>query len=189
VGAITFQLARKYRDVVGIDFSRRFIAAARQLQRTGRMTYERIEEGQLTTRQVARVPADIDRSRAHFEVGDATALRDDIGTFDLIVMANLLDRLPDPLRCLRRLASITHPRGRVVISSPYTWLAEYTPRRKWLGGVMRGGKPLRTHDSIVRAMSPHFTLTRRIDIPFTIRDHARKFQWAVADATIWERRA
>jgi hypothetical protein len=27
------------------------------------------------------------------------------------------------------------------------------------------------------------------DLPFLIREHARKFQWSVAEATIWRRKS
>jgi putative 4-mercaptohistidine N1-methyltranferase len=189
VGGLTFELARICDEVIGIDFSRRFISAARELQRRGRLRYDRIEAGVLTTPRTARVPDSIDRSRVTFEVGDATALRDDIEQFDVVIMANLLDRLRDPMRCLRRLAKIVEPRGQLVISSPYTWLEDYTPRAKWLGGIVRRGRRLDTHDSLVQALGGDFKLERRIDVPFTIRDHARKFQWAVADATVWVRRS
>ena len=187
VGGITFELARVCAEVVGVDRSRRFIRAARRLQRDGRVPYELVEAGVLTAPRVARVPAGIDRSRVRFEVGDATDLRTGLGTFDVVVLANLLDRLGDPRRCLRALPRLVREGGHVVISSPYTWLTDYTPRSRWLGGVRRGGRAVTVHDTLRRAL-PSFELVDRIDVPFTIRDHARKFQWAVADATVWRRR-
>src|SRR5204862_6111510 len=126
----------------------------------------------------------IDRSRVRFEVGDATDIPSDLGTFDVVVLANLLDRLNDPVRCLRALPRLVRPGGQLVISSPYTWLTDYTPRSRWLGGVVRGGKRITVHDTLRREL-PSFRLVDRVDVPFTIRDHARKFQWAVADATVW----
>lgn len=189
VGGITFELARGCQEVLGIDLSRRFIAAARTLQRNGRVQYRRVEEGVLTTPAVARVPRGIDRSRVRFETGDALSLRADIGTFDLVVLANLLDRVSDPVRCLRQMPVLVRPGGLLVVSSPYTWLTDHTPRARWLGGVVRGGREVSTHDSLSRALASGFELVRRVDVPFTIRDHARKFQWAVADATVWKRNA
>lgn len=38
------------------------------------------------------------------------------------------------------------------------------------------------------ARLPAFDLIRRSDLPFVLREHARKFQWSVADATLWQRR-
>jgi len=188
VGGITFELARVCGEVIGIDRSRRFIRAARALQRDGRVAYDLVEEGVLTVPRMARIDPAIDRSRVRFEVGDATEVRHDLGTFDVVVLANLLDRLSDPVRCLRALPRLVRPGGQLVISSPYTWLTDYTPRSRWLGGIVRGGKRITVHEALRREL-PSFRLVDRVDVPFTIRDHARKFQWAVADATVWTPRA
>jgi hypothetical protein len=39
-----------------------------------------------------------------------------------------------------------------------------------------------------RHLDKDFTLHERKDLPFLIREHARKFQWSVAEATIWIRK-
>src|SRR5262245_60323632 len=58
VGRSSFELARHCVSVVGIDFSRNFIAAAQELQRCGELAYWRADEGDLRTPLIARVPAD-----------------------------------------------------------------------------------------------------------------------------------
>ena len=55
-------------------------------------------------------------------------LRSDLGDFDVVVMANLICRLPDPRSCLERVPSLVRPGGQLIITSPYTWMEEYTPR-------------------------------------------------------------
>jgi hypothetical protein len=35
---------------------------------------------------------------------------------------------------------------------------------------------------------PRFDHRLTKDLPFLIREHARKFQWSVAQATLWERK-
>ena len=76
-----------------------------------------------------------------------------------------------------------------MITSPYTWMAEYTPRENWIGGRMEDGKPLRTLEGLRRCLEPDFELVESRDLPFLIREHARKFQWSVAEGTRWIRRA
>jgi len=63
-----------------------------------------------------------------FEQGDACNLRSDIGEFGCVLGANLLCRLPTPLDFLDRLPDIVVPGGIVVLTSPYSWLEEYTPK-------------------------------------------------------------
>jgi putative 4-mercaptohistidine N1-methyltranferase len=188
VGRSSFELAKHCNSVRGIDYSRAFIAAAKELQQRGELVYRRTDEGDLWTRLTARVPTEIDRSRVRFEVGDAMDLRDHLGAFDVVLMANLIDRLRVPRRGLERLPGLVNPGGQLIISSPYTWLEEFTPREHWLGGCVREGRPFFTLDGLRAALAKDFQLTATRDLPFLIREHARKFQWSVAQASIWIRR-
>ena len=77
VGRSTFELARFYGEVLGVDYSQRFVQAARRLARGESICYERLEEGEITTALVARAPSGIDLSRVRFEQGDAGALPED----------------------------------------------------------------------------------------------------------------
>ena len=188
VGRSTFELTRICESALGIDYSRRFIEAAETLRRHGGLGYSRTDEGALTTTLLARVPEGVDSTRATFEVGDAMALRDGLGAFDVVLMANLIDRLSEPQRCLARLPALVRPGGQLVITSPYTWLEEFTPREHWLGGYERDGGRVTTLDGLRSALERDFELVGTKDLPFLIREHARKFQLSVAQASIWRRR-
>jgi putative 4-mercaptohistidine N1-methyltranferase len=181
VGRSSFELARHFDEVTGIDFSHRFIDAARTMQRDGEMRFHAAREGLARDEFCVALPADIPRERVDFETGDACALRDDLGAFDLVLMANLIDRLPDPARCLAQLPALVAPGGALIITSPYTWLEEYTPRERWLD---QGGGTLA---ALRDKLAPAFTLAHAFDLPMLIRDHRRKYQWTVTEASVWER--
>ena len=188
VGRSSFELARSCTYVHGIDSSECFIAAARYLQQHGSLDFPFADEGDLTVSVTARAPTDVDGRRINFVHGDALELPSDIGRFDVVLMANVIDRLPDPRRCLEGLPRLMNPDGQLIITSPYTWLTDYTPKEKWLGGFERDGKPVKTFDTLQKMLSPHFNFSFRKDLPFLIREHARKFQWSVAEATGWFRK-
>jgi putative 4-mercaptohistidine N1-methyltranferase len=188
VGRSTFELARHCAEAVGIDYSRRFVEVAAALAKDGTFPYERVDEGALTTPLRAAVPAGILRERARFEHGDAQALRDSLGSFDVVLAANLIDRLAEPARFLARCPDIVKSGGQLVITSPYTWLPEFTPGENWLGGFALDGARRTTLDGLTAALSGHFTLLRTRELPFLIREHARKYQWSVAQASIWRRK-
>jgi putative 4-mercaptohistidine N1-methyltranferase len=188
VGGASFELAKHCAQVIGIDASKSFIGLARRLRERGSCQFKYCEEGELMRSGRAVVPREIDRMRVHFEVGDATRLRGDLGTFDVVLMANLIDRVPAPRRLLEQLPGLLNRGGQLIITSPYTWLPEYTPRRQWLGGFERAGRRVRTFDALKKILSPSFKLSRRRDIPFLIREHARKHQMGIADASGWLRR-
>lgn len=187
VGRASFELARRCESVVGIDFSQHFVRAALELKKSGQLGFNRIDEGALTTRCTAHVPADIDRHRVHFEIGDAMHLREDLGEFDVVLAANLIDRLADPLKFIAQLPLLVRPGGQLVLTSPFTWLEEFTPRAKWLGGYSQEGERIETFETLRALLAPNFTLTRTRDLPFLIREHRRKFQWSVAHASVWIR--
>jgi putative 4-mercaptohistidine N1-methyltranferase len=188
VGRSSFELARHCQEVIGIDFSQQFIDLANRLRQRGSLRYKSYEEGELTKGRRALVPKDIDRSRVKFTVGDATCLPSDLGQFDVVLMANLIDRLPAPLKCLERLPGLLRPGGQLIVASPYTWLANYTPRKNWLGGWVRAGRPVTTFAALRRILAPHFKLARRLDLPFLLREHVRKYQLGIAEASTWVRR-
>jgi putative 4-mercaptohistidine N1-methyltranferase len=184
VGRSTFELARRCRTTLGIDYSRRFIEAAEKIRADGALDYARTDEGARTTPLTAHRPADVAAESVQFEVGDAMALRTDLGEFDVVLMANLIDRLRAPQQCLARLPALVKPGGQLVITSPYTWLEEFTPRENWIGGRSE----VTTFDGLQRSLAGEFDLASVKDLPFLIREHARKFQLSIAQATIWRRR-
>ena len=75
------------------------------------------------------------------------------------------------------------------MTSPYTWLARIHARAP-IGWAVScaAARPVRTFDALRRILAPHFKLARRLDLPFLIREHARKYQLGVAEASVWVRR-
>lgn len=190
VGRSTFELAKTFRESVGIDFSFGFVKTCEVLARNGRLEYEAPVEGDLTTKHIATVPSEVDTTRCFFKQGDACNLPLDIGQFGCVLAANLICRLPDPKIFLIRLKNLVAQGGICVILSPYTFLREYTPKDKWLGGYKdSSGHEVRAIDTMKSVLLPDFDLVESIDIPFLIRETARKHQWTVSHATVWRRRA
>ena len=76
-----------------------------------------------------------------------------------------------------------------MLISPYSWLEEYTPSKEWFGASYSSdGKEIDSFDDLRAFIHETSTLklARRLDIPFLIREHERKYQYGVSDCTIWE---
>lgn len=188
VGRSTFELARYCPNVIGIDASHSFIRAALEIRRNGHVHFDRIEEGILTSRCVARVPDEIDRDRAHFEMGDALKLKSTLVDFDVLLAANLLCRLEDPIQLVLKFSQMVRPGGQLILVSPYSWNKDFTPFPKWLGGYEHNGRRFETFVTLTKFLESDFELVRTRDLPFLIREHARKFQWGVSHGSVWLRK-
>lgn len=187
VGRSSFELARHCSEVVGVDYSIRFIAAAQELAESGEIPYSIPEEGTIERKLLAKVPPEIARNRVRFMHGDAQDLPAELADFDVVLAANLVDRLEKPRRFLSHLSRLVKLGGQVILTSPYTWLTEYTPVEEWIGGTVWQEKEHSTLEGLRQALNSHFELRAVKDLPFLIREHARKYQWSVAQATIWKR--
>jgi 5-histidylcysteine sulfoxide synthase/putative 4-mercaptohistidine N1-methyltranferase len=190
VGRSAFEFARHFDHVDAIDFSARFIQSGVRLQNGDEVLYEVPTEGDLTTPRGVSLErlglADVG-GRVSFMQGDACNLKDIYVDYDLVFAGNLIDRLYDPLLFLAGIGRRVRPGGLLAITSPYTWLEEYTPREKWLGGRREHGEPLTTFAGLARALAGDFALEHRQDIPFVIRETARKHQHSIAEMTLWRR--
>ena len=191
VGRTSFELARGVDHVVGVDFSARFINLAIALAHHGSMRYSLVDEGELHSyyqRELTQLGLDDVRHKVEFLQGDACNLKATIQGFDLIVAANLIDRLYNPAQFLREVHTRLNPQGILLIASPYTWLEHHTPRAEWLGGFKRDGENVTGLDGLKTELSTHFTLLGTpIDVPFVIRETRRKFQHSVSQVTVWQR--
>jgi SAM-dependent methyltransferase len=166
------------------DFSNSFIAAAQILKIEGKLSSSRCVEGNITRPFNALVPDGISRNRVNFSVQDAMNLPQGIGPYDVLLAANLLCRLPDPDVFLFRASSLLKPGGQMLLTTPFTWLEEYTPSARWIGGI---DPSFRSEDELKKRLSGEFRLHRRLDLPFLIREHERKYQLGIALGTCWIR--
>mmetsp|Transcript_29091 Transcript_29091/g.61123 ORF Transcript_29091/g.61123 Transcript_29091/m.61123 type:complete len:308 (+) Transcript_29091:113-1036(+) len=189
VGGATFSLAKHFACVDGIDFSLAFIDAARQLQKQGSMDYKSLVEGTRFKDQTAVAPKGLSLDRCTFTQGDACdmeALRESgvlrSSGYEAVLASNLLCRLPRPRAFLRSCAEwAVAERGVLLLVTPFSWLEEYTPLSEWIGG----GDEVSSEALSKEMNALGFQLLSREEVPFLIREHARKYQWGVSEATCW----
>ncbi|MBU5611882.1 5-histidylcysteine sulfoxide synthase [Geomonas azotofigens] len=190
VGRSSFELARGFSRVTGIDFSSRFFRLAARMQEEGYLRYALPEEGDIVSYHelsLEELGLAALRDRVQFYQGDACNLPDKFTGYDLVLAANILDRLYSPRRFLAGMRGRINPGGLLVLVSPYTWLEEYTKKEEWLGGYREAGEPVWTLDALKTELSPHFRmLGEPRDVPFVIRETRRKFQHGISELTVWE---
>lgn len=191
VGRSSFELAKYFEQVVGLDFSARFIACAVELQEKSIKRYIIKDEGELVSYRetnLSELGLDAISERCQFMQADACNLNKKFTDYDLIFAGNLIDRLYSPKKFLSMIHERMNPGGLLILTSPYTWLEEFTERNEWLGGFKDNvGESYTTLDGLKDVLGAHFELVDEPrDVPFLIRETRRKFQHTLAQLTVWK---
>ncbi len=190
-GRASFELAQHFEQVTGIDFSARFIAQGTHLAKGETLRYTLCDQGELVQYKSFHLK-DLGllwaQNKVAFFQGDACNLKSVHHGYDFILAANLIDRLYDPQKFLNYIHERLNMGGVLMITSPYTWLSEHTPREHWLGGFKQDGENFTTLDGLRAVLSSHFKMLGTAhDVPFVIRETQRKYQHSVAEVTFWQR--
>jgi len=191
IGRSSFELARGFDEVIGVDFSTRFIQEAEKLKQSGVLRYVMPTEGELEAFHEVKLSdfaLEQEAGRVNFWQADACNLKAIFKDFDLIFAGNLIDRLYDPKKFLDSLASKLNEKGILILTSPYTWQEESTAKEKWIGGYKRDGENVSTLQGLEVILGKEFKLIDTRDVPFVIQETARKHQHTIAQMSVWEKR-
>lgn len=191
VGRSTFELAKDFNEVIGIDFSANFINVGVKLKTYDNLIYKVKKEGEIFEEKSVSLESlglEQIKDKVTFMQGDACNLKDIYSGFDLIFCSNLIDRLYYPQKFLDDIPSRIKDNGLLVLLSPYTWLEDYTPKENWLGGYMKDNKEVYTLDTLKENLS-QFELLETIDVPFVIKETSRKYQHTISQMSIWKKKA
>lgn len=190
-GRATFEMAKYFDQVTGVDFSARFINLGVQLASGDTLRYTLADEGELVSyksRSLADLGLADTKDKVEFFQGDACNLKPVFAGYDFILAANLIDRLYSPAKFLTTIHERLNIGGILMLASPYTWLVEHTPREEWIGGFKKDGESFTTLDGLHAYLVKHFRLIEKpIEVPFVIRETKRKFQHTLSEVTLWER--
>lgn len=191
-GRATFELAKSFDEVEGIDFSARFIGVGVKLKNDGYVAYASKTEGDLAERKKVTIE-DLGyenlKEKVSFWQGDACNLKPNFNSYDLVMATNLIDRLYNPKLFLEDIKNRINSGGILMLTSPYTWQESSTKKEFWLGGYRdESGKEVKTLDTLKEILGDEFELLHVEDKEFVIKETARKFQHSVAEVSVWRKR-
>ena len=191
-GRASFELAKAFDKVCGIDFSARFVQVGVELQQNNKVGYYQNGEGDLKTRYEVHLDelglSDVSQ-KVEFWQGDACNLKSHFNNYDLIMATNLIDRLYEPRLFLDNVHERINEGGYLVLTSPYTWLQDYTDKKFWIGGYEdENGNAVSTLDGLTEILKEHFTLVATEDVPFVIRETPRKYQHTLSQMSVWKKK-
>ena len=191
-GRATYELAKTFESVEGIDFSARFVQVGVKLKEEGSIAFLTLEEGELATKKrvtIEELGYETLKNRVSFWQGDACNLKPNFSGYDLIMATNLIDRLYNPKLFLEGVDERLNKDGILVLTSPYTWQESSTAKEFWLGGYEdESGKAVKTIESLQTLLGEKFELIHREDLAFVIKETARKYQHTLSEVSVWRKR-
>jgi putative 4-mercaptohistidine N1-methyltranferase len=191
-GRTTWELARTFNNVTGVDLSARTIRVATQLQDQGRFNYIFPEEGEICEyRQVTLEDFDLKPlvKKVKFLQADFANMKNIFSGYDLILLNDILDRIYQPKELLAGLHRRMNEHGVLVIATSFDWDEQYTKAENWLGGYRSSAEPVRGIDTIEELLKEHFTRTElTTTLPSLFRVNKRKSILKEVEVTVWKKK-
>lgn len=191
-GRSTWELARFFDKVTGVDISARTIRIAIQLQEQGRFNYIFPEEGEVFDyRQVTLEDFGLKPlvGKVKFLQADFSNLKNVFNGYDLILLNDILDKVYHPLELLANLHKRMNNNGLLVIASAYDWDTQYTTKANWPGGYRSSAEPVRGIDTLEVLLKENFSrIGTEAVLPSVLRINRRKSVLKEVVVTVWQKR-
>jgi 5-histidylcysteine sulfoxide synthase/putative 4-mercaptohistidine N1-methyltranferase len=191
-GRATYELAKTFDEVEGIDFSVRFVQVGTKLKEDGVVTFKSPNEAELFTNRkitIEELGYEEEREKVTFWQGDACNLKPNFNSYDMILATNLIDRLYQPRLFLDTVDERLNDDGILILTSPYTWQESSTKKEFWLGGYKdENGNDVNTIDTLKTILNDKFELLHVQDLDFVIKETKRKYQHTVSEVSVWKKR-
>ena len=191
-GRATFELAKSFDEVEGVDFSVRFVGVGAKLKENGFIAFHSNEEGEIVENKkvtIEKLGYEKLKEKVSFWQGDACNLKPNFNSYDLVMATNLIDRLYNPRLFLDTIDERLNKDGVLIIASPYTWQESSTKKEFWLGGFYdkNGEEAIRTIDVLKEILSDKFELIHLQDLEFVIKETKRKYQHTISQVSVWKK--
>jgi len=207
-GRTSFELAKQFQFVHGLDQSARYIRIGSLLQSKQTLSYTLNSEGDLESYHEVDLKQiyddkEIDElsSKIEFMQADVCNWDRKYRDYDCIVACNLLEELLYPQSFLSVVHERIRPGGLLILSSSYHYDEKITDKQHWLGGIKQAGESITSIDTIESILSKHFRLfnsnngnnnnqqQQSINLPCINRINDRMFEYRLSHVTIWQRLA
>ncbi len=191
-GRASFELAKSFDEVQGIDFSVRFVGVGAKLKEKGFVAFCSNEEGDVIKNKkvtIEELGYENLKGKVSFWQGDACNLKPNFNSYDLVMATNLIDRLYNPRLFLDTIDARLNRDGVLLIASPYTWQESSTKKEFWLGGFTdNNGNEVKTIETLKELLSDKFELIHLQDLEFVIKETKRKYQHTISEVSVWKKK-
>lgn len=190
VGRTSFELARYFSHIDGVDFSARFIQHGVQLQNNKPVRYALPNQGDIAHYKEYTLDESLLNTKHHIEFsqGDATNLKAKFSHYDAILAQHILEQSYDPSLFLQNIHERLNQHGLLIITSDYQFDEKVTDKSKWIGGIKVNGENVTGFDGLVERLSPHFTFIDESNVTREIKISDRQSLVSNTHVTIWKKK-
>ena len=191
-GRTSWELARAFSNVTGVDLSARTIRIATQLQEQGRFNYIFPEEGEICDyRQVTLEDFDLTSlvRNVKFLQADFANMKNIFSGYDLILLNDVVDRIYQPKELISQLHRRMNDNGLLVLATSWDWDEKYTKAENWLGGYRSSAEPVRAIETVEELLKEHFSKTGdQTSLLSVHRINKRKSIVKNVEVTVWRKK-
>mmetsp|Transcript_62363 Transcript_62363/g.135381 ORF Transcript_62363/g.135381 Transcript_62363/m.135381 type:complete len:1087 (-) Transcript_62363:4-3264(-) len=138
-GRVAAELAKAFSHVDCGGASTELVHSTRDLFLGGELRWKVLEDRTASNVVERTLPSrSLAAGNLDFFCMKEQVIPDDVGSYDVICVFDLLDRLRSPKEFLQSLKGRLNPSGLLVLSSCYDWSEDLTPKENWLGGFRYG---------------------------------------------------
>ncbi|MDD2384720.1 MAG: 5-histidylcysteine sulfoxide synthase [Sulfurospirillaceae bacterium] len=191
-GRSTFELARHFDKVHGIEFTARVVRLATGFKESGKLKYALKEEGELAEffeKSLQDFNYIDEPKKVEFWQGDPHNLKPYFHEYNLVLANDILDTLYDPKLFLQTIPERIVTGGYLVVASSYDWNESKTPRVKWLGGFKKNGEKYSTFEALREILSKDF---ESIGVPCEVQsiwhENKRKTITKALQVSVWRKK-
>ena len=191
-GRTTFELAKSFDAVTGLDFTARNIRVPIQLQENGSFNYVFPEEGELLSYHqlnINNLGFDQLVNKVTFLQSDASNMKSIFVGYDLVLLNDILDQMYNPRHFLTNVHKRINAGGRLIVATGFDWSELCTKKENWVGGHREAGEQIWGTDDLAQLLNATFTkVGDSITIPLARRINKRKYSYQNIDVTVWEKK-
>ena len=187
-GRTSWELAKGFNCVTGLDFTARNIRVAVQLQETGSFNYIFPEEGELVSYHqlnINQLGYEDLTDKVTFLQSDASNMKTIFTGYDLILVNDILDRMYNPRNFLSNVHHQINDGGKLIIATGFDWHEQCTKKENWIGGYRQSGEQIWGEDDLSNLLSERFLKIDSFKLPLVRRISKRKYSYQMLDISIW----
>lgn len=190
-GRASFELAKKFNSVDGVDWTARLIGVGYRMQENEFLEWSVPKQGEI--REYFNISAKELNilsvlNKVKFTQGDASNLDKNFRNYDLIFASNLIDQLSNPKAFLLSLNERLNINGTLLVCSRYKWTENETPKEHWIGGKYNDEKTkeILTENVLKNILKENnFKLIHEFDIEYILRETERTYTHSLSNCLIF----